>query len=343
MGKRFDSLSLTDYMDSEPIEIKNRELTYPPGIVPKYQYKLFNNKVAKQVRGESYNRAVGTFYEILTAALTGGTWMGLRNSSGNDVVYKPDVISEKGIYDAKSVSWKESCKLQDFQMDKGIVQECFGEYIKPRRKVFIPIFKHGIVEPWKTFDEQVANQGNIHLERSLISLLCDETSFCLFLPFQVAYQFYRPDLTAKEYKSRYDGLRWDHETRLLSGGLKKILLSPEEALSAVNLNPSDFLIQKTKFPYGVTINEAEIKTFPILFMDYRNGNYESWIEGILAEKGEEIEKIRSEKRTRDDYREGREGPHTYSSGEEIDEGLRLILENEHDAEPDRKYDDNIPF
>ena len=329
MGKRFDPLTLEDYMKSEPIEVQEKEINYPVGIIPRYQPRLFDNQIAQQIRGEHYNRAVGVFYEILVSAITGGEWMGLRNSSGNDVVYKPDVVSNDGIYDAKSVAWHESCKLQDFQMDKGLVQEVTGEFLKPRRKIFIPIFKHKLIQPWKEFDS-----AGFNLEKTLISTLCEQTGLCLFLPFQVAYHVYTSDIPAKEYKTRYDGMKWDHETRFLCSGIKKMLINPEFALSSIELNPENFEIRKTHFPNGIKINGIEIKPFPILYLDYRNGNYESWLEQISQKKGEEIERIRIEKRTRQDYRDGREGPHIFEFDDEIDDEPLLINEN---------YSDVIPF
>jgi len=329
MGKRFDPSSLEDYMNSEPIELVNREINYPVGIIPRYQPRLFDNQAAQQIRGEHYNRAVGVFYEILTAGITGGIWMGLRNSSGNDVVYKPDVVSNKGIYDAKSVAWHESCKLQDFQMDKGLVQEVTGEFLKPKRKIFIPIFKHKLVQPWKEFDK-----AGLNLEKTLISSLCEQTGFCLFLPFQVIYHIYSVDIPSKEYKTRYDGGKWDHETRFLCSGIKKMLINPEAALHAISLNPETFDIRQTHFPNGIKMNGNEIKPFPILSIDYRNGNYEAWLEQISNDKKDEIERIRTEKRTRSDYREGREGPHFFEPDEELDDEPLLISGN---------YTDVVPF
>jgi hypothetical protein len=349
MGKRFDPLTLNNYMNAEPIEVKEKNLDYPAGIIPKYQFRLWDNKMAQQIRGQHYNRAVGVFYEIITAGITGGIWMGLRDSAkGSDVVYKPDVVSPDGIYDAKSVSWNESCKLQDFQMDKGLVQECTGEFLKPRRKIFLPIFKHRLVSPWKEFDK-----AGLDLENTLISNLCEQTGFCLFLPFQVIYHLYSVDIPAKEYKTRYDGSKWDHETRFLCSGIKKMLINPEVALHSISLNPETFDIRQTHFPNGIKINGNEIKPFPILSINYRNGNYESWLKQISTDKKDEIERIRTEKRTRSDYREGREGPHIVEFDDEIDEGLNFGFNDEKmkrevgiSEKPDtskENYSDVIPF
>ena len=350
MGTKFNPLSLEEYMQSKPIKVKKRNLTYPTNIIPKYQFRLFDNKVAQQIRGQSYNRAVGIFYEIITEGITGGTWMGLRNSAtDNDSVYKPDVVSEDRLYDAKSVSWNESCKLQDFQMDKALLQECTGAFIQPRRKLFIPIYKHKLVHPWKEFDS-----AGLNLEKTLISTLCEQTALCLFLPFQVIYNLYSKDIPASDYKSRYDGEKWDHETRFLCSGIKKMLIDPETALSSVQLNPEHFEIKKTHLPRGVKVNNNKVKPFPILFIDYKNGSYEDWLNRMSIEKKEDLEKLKYEKRTRDDYREGKEGPHSFELKELEDpftinlgfddEKMRREMGEDYKKEiPVKNSADEIPF
>jgi hypothetical protein len=315
----FHSDSLKEYMESKPLEVKNKRLIYPAEVIPHFQHKLFDEISARQISGQHLNRAVGIFYEILTAAITGGIWTGSVNSSQNGGIYKPDVITEDCLYDSKAVSLMQACKLQDFQIQKALVQECTAEYIKPKRKIFIPIFKYGLTNPWKLLDE-----GSFNVKKNLISLLSQQTSFCLFLPLQIAYQFYRPDVPAEGYKTRYEGKKWDHETRLLSSGLKKILLSPEESLSAVKLDEDNFVIKKTHFPSEIFIGGSEIKPFPILLFDYKNGNHEEWIKSIMKEKGNEIEKIRTEKRTRQNYRDsykGKERTISLKSEKEIDSGF----------------------
>jgi hypothetical protein len=314
MGKTFDPTTLKEYMDSKSIKVKKRNLTYPTNIIPKYQYRLFDNKVAQQIRGESYNRAVGVFYEIITEGITGGTWMGLRNSAtDNEIVYKPDVVSEKGIYDAKSVAWQESCKLTDFQMEKALLQECTDAFIQPPKRIFIPLFKYKLSNPWKEFD----NAG-LNLENTLVSTLCEQTGFCLFLPFQVIYNIFSKDIPANNYKSRYEGEKRDHSTNFLCSGIKKMLIDPETALSSVQLNPEHFEIKKTHLPRGVKVNDNAVKPFPILFIDYKNGSYEDWLDRMSVEKKEELERLKSERRTRDDYRAGREGPHIFELKESGD-------------------------
>jgi hypothetical protein len=314
MVKKFDPLSLEEYMQSKPIKVKKKNLTYPTNIIPKYQFRLFDNKVARQIRGENYNRAVGVFYEIITEGITGGTWMGLRNSATErDSVYKPDVVSEDKLYDAKSVAWNRSCKLTDFQMDKALLQECTGAFIQPQKRIFIPLFKYKLSRPWKEFDS-----AGLDLEKILVSTLCEQTGFCLFLPFQVIYNIYSKDIPASDYKSRYEGDKWDHTTRFLCGGIKKMLLDPETALSSIQLNPEHFEIKKTHLPKGVKVNNNNVNPFPILFMDYKNGSYEDWLDKISIEKKEDLERLKYEKRTREDYRTGKEGPHFFELRESED-------------------------
>jgi hypothetical protein len=303
MREKFEPLSLQEYMESKPIKVKEPNLTYPLGVIPADSPNLSDDFKQQPISGQHCNRAVGTFYEILTAGITGGYWTGSRNSSRTKKVYKPDVISKEGIYDSKSVCWDEDCKLQDFQMDHHLVQEAMGEYIQPRRKIFIPIFKYKLISPWKTFD-----RDRIHLKKTLISTLCDNTGFLLFLPFKVIYSLYSREIPA-DCKNRYEGDKWDYETRFLDDGMRDMLLHPEKILLSIKLNPKDFEIRKTCLPKGVKINGQEIMPFPILQIDYCNGNYETWIEQINNEKAKELEKIITEKRTRDDYRKGREGPH----------------------------------
>jgi hypothetical protein len=316
----FHSDSLRDYMESEPLDVKRKKINYPAGVIPSYHPELFDETSVRQMSGQHLNKAVGIFYEILTAAITNGIWTGSVNSSQNGKIYKPDVITEDCLYDSKAVSLMQSCKLQDFQIHKALVQECTAEYIKPKRKIFIPIFKYNLVNPWKLLDEESFN-----VKKTLISLLSERTAFCLLLPLQIAYQFYRPDVPAEVYKTRYEGKKWDHETRLLSSGLKKILLSPEESFSAVKINTDDFTIRKTHFPKGITVNDKEITPFPVLFVDYKNGSHKKWIKSIIEEKGNEIERIRTEKRTRQNYRDSYTGKEIVSSQVKDMDNLNFIF------------------
>jgi hypothetical protein len=313
MREKFDPLTLEDYMKSEPIEVKEPNMNYPLGIIPIHTPNLLDDFKRQPISGQHCNKAVGTFYELLIAGITGGSWTGSRNSSRTKKVYKPDVISGEGIYDSKSVSWDEDCKFQDFQMDHHSVQEAIGEYIQPKRKIFIPIFKYKLTSPWKTFDRDGTN-----IKKTLISTLCENTGFLLFLPFKVIYSLHSRDIPA-DCKNRYEGDKWDNETRFLDDGMRNMLINPEEILISVKLNPKDFEIRRTCLPPGVKISGQEIKPFPILQIDYHNGSYENWIEQINRDKVEELKKIITEKRTRDDYRKRREGPHKSFTDKEISE------------------------
>lgn len=293
MGKRFDPLTLEDYMKSEPIEVKERKINYLMKGLPPRQIDLFDGNVKPKSNTDFYKKVISRFYEALTHAIVGGEWRGTKNSSANDWVFYPDVVTENEIYDSKGVCWQEKCPLWDLQTDRYLLQQCDNTFMSPK-KIYYYIYKYKIDHPTKHFDKL----KNETVVGDIISTLSSETGYLLALPFSVIHNLHNPDIPSK-YKSRYEGDCWVRETRFLSRGMKQMLISPEEVLSSVNLDSSHFIITKSRLPTGIKINSNEINSFPVLRVEDRNGNYESWLEQLKKENEEKLICLKNEKREKD--------------------------------------------
>jgi hypothetical protein len=293
MGKRFDPLTLDDYMEGEPIQIANQEINYLMTGVPNRQIDLFEENSKPKSNTDFYKKVISRFYEALTNAIVGGEWRGMKNSSINDWVFYPDVVTKNEIFDSKGVCWHEKTPLWDLQMDRYLLQQCENTFMSPR-KINYYIYKYKIDHPTKHFDKF----DNETVVDDIISTLSNETGYLLAFPFSVVYNLHNPDIPSK-YKSRYEGEKWIRETRFLSSGMKQMLICPEEVLSSVNLDASHFILTKTHLPEKIRINGNEINSFPILRIEDRNGNYESWLEQIKKENAEKLIYLKEEKIAKD--------------------------------------------
>lgn len=317
MGKKFQPLSLTDYMKSKPIKVINKNPSFP------IQTELFEYSPDKVNYG--LRTRIGTFYEILTSAIFGGRWLGTTNAANNgNGLFQPDVISKEKIIESKSVCWKEALKLVDFQMDQYLLQQCDDFYQNPHR-IFFSIFKYDVKNPLSYFQK---TKGN-HLE-NMVKTLSENTSFLLFLPFSVVSALHNPEGEISEekklYYSRYEDEGFDTLTRLKATGMKELLVSPEKVLDIYGLNPEEYQIVKTRLSNGVKINQNRVKPFPILFIEDKD--YDSWLEKFREENKFKVEIIRREEKKKKDYYMRHEGCSDADEEKIID---------------DKIYQDEIPF
>jgi len=318
MGKRFDPLTLGDYMNSQPINIVNSSPCYP---IQKELFHYVPDKINYGLRTR-----IGTFYEILTSAIFGGKWVGTSNSSNNgNGLFQPDVMSIDAIIESKSVCWKEALKLVDFQIDQYLLQQCADFYQNPRR-IFFSIFKYNVKNPLSHFKNAKGN----HLE-AMVKTLSENTSFLMFLPFSVVYALHTPRENSldekKSYFSRYDDPRFDPLTRLKATGMRELLLSPEKVLETYGIDSKEYKIVRTRLPNGVKMNKNKITSFPILFIEDRN--YDNWLKKFKEENKEKVKLIQSEEKKKKDYWTRQDG--CSDSGEE-----KLEL-------PEELFDDVVPF
>ena len=290
MKEKFEPSSLTEYMNSKPIKVVNKNPTYP---IQKELFKYDEDRVNYGLRTR-----IGTFYEILTSAIFGGRWLGTSNASENgNGLFQPDVLSKETIIESKSVCWKEALKIVDFQFDQYLLQQCADFYQSPHR-IFFSIFKYNIKSPLSYF-----RQNKTNVLEEMVKGLSQNTSFLLFLPFSVISSLHNSEQNISEekklYFSRYEDQRFDTLTRLKATGMKKILLSPEEILEVYGLNPQDYKIVKTRLPGKIKMNQNEIIPFPILLIEDKN--YNKWLEKFREENKFKIKIIQSEEKKKRDY------------------------------------------
>jgi len=287
MAIRFDPSDLVDYMGPKPIKVFNKNLEYP------IQEKLFEllSRNPWQV-DYGFRTRIGNFYEILTTGIFGGRWVGTQNASQNEnETFQPDVITQDKIIESKSVCWKETLKLTDFQIDKYLVHQCDGS--KPN-KIFFAVYKYKLRNPliyFKQFKKNVLEE--------MVKTLSQETAFMMFLPFSVVSNLHNPDLANSEFKSRYEKGNFDPISRFNSTGIKRMLQFPEEVLESYSLNPDDYLIKKTRFPREVKMNQYAIKPFPILFIEDKN--HKKWLETFKKDNLERVLIIKKEDNKKKDY------------------------------------------
>lgn len=290
MKEKINSLSLREYLENKPLEVKTYSAQYPVS----YKQRLLFGDDNRNYQTRRYNKISGGYYEVLTSAITGGIWRGTRNSSYGNWGFFPDVVTEDSIIDSKGVCWKEKCALLDFQIHRYLLQQCNKTFM-PQEKIRYFIFKYKIRSPSEIF----GNFREDELEEKIISTLSKETAFLIDIPFSVLYNLHNPNIRSS-FKSRYNGDKWDNETAFLCKGLLKMLFSPEEVLRSVQLEPSQFEIIKTHLPKGMTINGFDIASYPILKIEDKN--YEAWLKQLKEDNAERLVQLENERKTREEYR-----------------------------------------
>jgi hypothetical protein len=281
----FHSDSLKEYMESEPIEVKQPLIQFP------VQSQLFRDSISTYSQ-RKYNKLSSFYYELLTSAITGGEWRGNKNSSHNSWGFFPDVVTEDSIIDSKGVCGKEKCSLLDFQMHRYLLQQCNKTFM-PQEKVRYFIFKYKLRSPSKKFKDVPDND----FVKEVISTLSNETLFLLDIPFSVLYNLHS---VSSPYTSEYHGDKWDNGAVILHTGLLKMLSSPEEVLESINLKASDFRIIKSHLPEGIIINGANLVPYPVLRIEDKN--YDEWLKKLREDNAEKLFLIEKERKTRDQYR-----------------------------------------
>lgn len=314
MAVRFNPLDLVDYMGPKPIKVFDKNPSYS------IQEELFESIFydSKKVN-YGLRKRIGDFYEILTQSIFGGNWVGTRNASQiENGLFQPDIITQDKIIESKSVCWKETLKLTDFQIDQYLVHQCDGS--QPNR-IFFAIYKYKLRNPliyFKQFNKNVLDE--------IVKTLSQETAFMMFLPFSVVYNLHNPDLPS-EFKSRYEDERWDRLSRFNSTGIKRMLEFPGEVLDSYSLNPEDYLIVKTRLPEGVRMNQSSVKPFPILFVEDKD--HKKWLSEFKVKNKERIKTIISEDKRKKDYIVRNEG----CSDLDLDESTSQVSSEESDDLP----------
>ena len=213
--------------------------------------------------------SLGNFYEYMTQGLWGGKLQNrvlLKNRERElktKVIYgftKPDLVCEakKEIGESKAVRSGESVKLTDNQMAK-------YKLLQMQEKdasIYFAIYRH-------SFPKIKSFKGT---EDELFERLSEATYHSIVLPLSIILALYNSN-TGLIY--RYDGERFDRGSCGRSPVLNRFLTEPEKIIKELELDISDFKIQRFITSGDFRVEDYRIKPFPVLRIS--DVNHEQWI------------------------------------------------------------------
>ena len=290
-GNPFEGLD--DYLRADELGISNSQIKYPLQLSLD-GFEGSNPDYGLRVR-------LGYYFELLTHGIYGGRLKGfhkLSNGEGVDrnvITSEPDVvIDEKScLRESKSVSPGESLKLYDNQLAKYICLQ-LGNYYKNHPLIVFDIFRHGVRGLISNFTKKPLGD--------LVDNLSLSTRFMLSLPLSVVVAMHRVDFN--KHSSRYEGDKWEHNSRSLSTCLNSLIAYPERTLVDFGLDSNDFNIKKMRFPANVRMNKKEISPFPVLVV--RDKNHNLWVEDF-RKNGKELYPTLFRLRSKIEYTSEEEG------------------------------------
>lgn len=255
----------------------NHNLNYP------IQKELFTS-YRESALEQGFMSRIAQFYEILTAAITGGEWNRNRNLLENGYGHlHPDVVCDDSLIDAKAVCSARPLKLRDIQFNQYFLHQGISN---DNRKIIYSICGYAVDKPIVSLRQK----ENV-LDR-IVNMLSKETDFMIFLPFSAAINvhdakyspFSRYEKDKKTGKPVPDPL-----TQVPKNGLIKLLDFPETFLTDCGINFENYKIQRTVFPKGIKMNGQEITSFPLLIIEDKN--YEEWLAKFRADNIESIKQL----------------------------------------------------
>lgn len=255
-GERFAGLE--DYWDSKEIEVKNKELIY---VIKK---KPPSNENSNSTH--SFKKKLGCFYEILIQGIYGGERnkkLKVKNDRGFSFEIIPDLVLGEMCWESKGVASEQNLRLTDNQMAKyALLQKAKLESKTPIIKT--ETFRHGI----NNLESRFTGKPLEDAIKDLVFQLTQKTKYLISIDLSIIFEYYR-------LSKRYD--KGKSFTRINKGDLNTLLAYPEESLEKIGINLKDIVIKKKKFPSGVTMDNHEISSFPVLIIE--NTNYpEDWLE-----------------------------------------------------------------
>ncbi len=257
MGKKFNPRTLTDYMNSTAIQLKNQlpiydteERLFLYNTSDFHQQSLYDETLLAEIENDYDNgniKTISEFYEILTSCITGGQWVGRLPAR-----LKPDVVTSSQICEVKFSSRNNPFKIKLSQLNRYLIQQCSDFFYLPQKEINFYLYRTNLERSESLFKEYKSPLEKIE---KIIETFSNETGFLIIAPFSVMYPIFTQDSSSdpkKNYKSEYTYPLSSHRNmqliRFKASGIKKMLFSPEEFLELYNLNPEDYLIDTKSIP-----------------------------------------------------------------------------------------------
>lgn len=267
---------------------------------PQGDLGLFDNGVVSPVFYAD-NITTSTFYEMVSAALYGGTRFNRRyvkvksgevrvregqpdlNGFANHEKYiqltMPDLIDEKNhwIGEVKAFCSGRPYKIRDEQFN-GYVR--LQAYLPSDTSIDFIMYRHTV----RDFSHTAANPNSRYTDGELFSALAENTAHSVVLPFNIIYFLHSGK---SDYVYRDDGiiknphsdiareLRYrDPGTCLRSPCVNHILIDPEKFLTEHGFDVKDYEIERLRSPDDFYFGECSVRSFPITIVKYKR--YGEW-------------------------------------------------------------------
>jgi hypothetical protein len=203
---------------------------------------------------ERFRRFQGYAFELFSYALFGGTVKTpqevVHEYLGSPLLCEFDVIDRLGRRrEVKSFLVDNEAKLMDHQVSR----HAFYASLNPEIPIFYDLYLHNV--------QNIEKRDEMNLD-ILVSEIPENTRYFVSLPFSAVFKLWNPDTT---HLSRYERKHY-HFTRLTSSRLIRLVRKPREGLEELGLDPSNYIIEKRKFPRRLKLNNKTIEPFPALMI-----------------------------------------------------------------------------
>ena len=241
--------------------------------------------------GDSNNRRVGDFYELVTAGIFGGhtknyvyveadsngklegegvvDWNVFGNGSGRVNGVMPDVVDNRRrrMFESKAVFIGSDCILRDTQIES----YKYLQLKNPEHTISIALYKHDVpgIKGIKGGDDALTYELGM------------KTKFSVVFPISIGnslHQYrgrgvYRYEQEKRKAKTRVES---PNATYVFSGTTDRILVDPLGFIADVGLDPKDYVVERRMSPLEYSVLGKQVIPFPILWI--KDKSHDKWME-----------------------------------------------------------------
>lgn len=234
---------------------------------------------------------MGRFYEHINRALYGGTLNDERidvsweNGECGEESIKPDVIDHEGriVWESKACCSGHSCNIMNRQLDG----YRYIQYYYPDAEVFFSLYRHSLKGIKSEPTEKLS-------EEDIVQELIVRTLFSVVLPLGIILRLQEiPNSQGINHARLYEGGKeWPDCLVINPKTIDRFLSDPEQNLRYLDLDPSNYIIERYRSPGNLAVNRKRIKPFPVVRILYRD--HWEWVDGFMEDHGADMESLRED-------------------------------------------------
>lgn len=219
---------------------------------------------------------LGTFYELLTSGLFGGsladifTLVGFQDN--NTLKIHPDVLDtkRKNIRESKAIVTGGHLTLFDGQINR----YSWYQSMYPEFKTFFVVWRHNLKKRMNNYVSYI----------EVFKELANKTIYGAVIPFSLIFAMHASK--DQDIIRRFELDTWEHCTTVKSQFLNLFIFNPEEAIKKLEFSCSDFIIKRLVTPDNMTMEGLKLDKIPIIVIDHVT--YADWVQNEIMHTQEDV-------------------------------------------------------